>query len=101
MRCPWCDFEASPRGLHAHLGDRHGDQVRTGERNSKVFYEITCPVCGERYTHLMRKAARDPEFVAGFGHEIGMVALDMLVHHLLAEHEWQDEELAPRPAAGE
>ena len=87
MECPWCEFAAGPRALHAHLGAEHGDQVRTGERTGKVFYQITCPACGERYEHLMRKAARDPEFVDGFGREIRMVALDMLVHHLMAEHQ--------------
>ncbi len=85
MRCPWCDVVAGPRALHAHLAERHGDQVRTGERNGKVFYEITCPECGQRYEHLMRKAARDPEFVEDFGQQIRMVAFDMLVHHLMAE----------------
>lgn len=87
MHCPWCDATAAgPRALHAHLGERHADQVRTVERNDRFFYQITCPLCGARYEHLVRKAARDPEFVAGFGREIAMVALDMLVHHLLAEH---------------
>ncbi len=87
MRCPWCEVVAGPRALHAHLGEEHGDQVRTGERNGRVRYEITCPECGEKYEHLMRKAARDPAFVEGFGREIRMVALDMLIHHLMAEHE--------------
>ena len=86
MQCPWCDVAAGPRALHAHLGERHGDEVRTRERNGKVFYEIICPRCGDRYEHLVRKAARDPEFLAGFGREIAMVAFDMLIHHLLAEH---------------
>jgi hypothetical protein len=90
MRCPWCDAEAGPRALHAHLSERHGDQVRTAEHNGKVRYQITCPACGERYEHLMRKAARDPEFVEGFGREIRMVAFDMLVHHLAAEHTGQE-----------
>jgi hypothetical protein len=85
MHCPWCDLVAGPRALHAHLGERHGDQVRTGERNGRVFYEITCPACGARYERTVRKAARDPEFTGEFGREIAMVALDMLVHHLLAE----------------
>lgn len=87
MDCPWCEFAAGPRAQHAHLGERHGDVVRTIERNGKVLYEITCPLCGARYQHLVRKGARDPDFVAGFEREIRMVALDMLVHHLLAEHE--------------
>jgi hypothetical protein len=86
MQCPWCEFAAAPSALHAHLGERHADQVRTAERNGKVFYEITCPRCGARYEHLVRKAARDPEFLAGFGREIALVAQDMLVHHLMAEH---------------
>jgi hypothetical protein len=91
VNCPWCDFAAGPRALHAHLGERHGDEVSTGERNGKVFYEITCPQCGDRYQHLVRKAARDRQFLAGFSREISMVALDMLVHHLMAEHEQSDD----------
>lgn len=87
MRCPWCDLAAGPRALHEHLRERHGDEVRIGERNEKVFYEITCPACGDKYEHLVRKASRDPEFLDGFGREIRMVALDMLVHHLMAAHE--------------
>jgi hypothetical protein len=94
MRCPWCDFAAGPRALHAHLGERHSAEVRTVERNERFFYEITCPLCGARYEHLVRKAARDPEFLDGFGREIAMVALDMLVHHLLAEHEGDGAEQA-------
>ncbi len=87
MRCPWCELEAGPRALHAHLGELHAGEVATVERNDRFFYEITCPLCGARYEHLVRKAARDREFIEGFGRQIAMVALDMLVHHLLAEHE--------------
>ncbi len=86
VSCPWCAFAAGPRALHAHLGDRHGDAVSTTERYGKVFYEIVCPRCGARYEHVVRKGARDPEFVAEFAPQIRLVALDMLVHHLVAEH---------------
>ena len=96
MKCPWCEVVAGPRALHAHFDEWHGDQVSTGERNGKVFYEITCPECGQKYEHLMRKAARDPEFAGEFGREIAMVALDMLVHHLMAEHELPGEEQSQR-----
>jgi hypothetical protein len=89
LGCPWCEVTAGPRGLHAHLGERHGDEVATSERHGKVFYQVTCPRCGARYEHLVRKGAGDPEFMAEFGPQIRLVALDMLVHHLMAEHEQQ------------
>ncbi|HEY5987296.1 MAG TPA: hypothetical protein VIV12_13120 [Streptosporangiaceae bacterium] len=89
MNCPWCEFEAGPQALHAHLGEQHGDAVGTSERHGKAFYQITCPRCGARYEHAVRKGTRDPDFLAGFEREIRMVALDMLVHHLMAEHEQQ------------
>jgi hypothetical protein len=71
------------------MGERHGGEVGTSERHGKVFYEITCPRCGARYEHVIRKGIRDREFLAEFEREIQMVALDMFVHHLLAEHEQQ------------
>ncbi len=86
MNCPWCDFAAMPRALHAHLGERHGDMVTSGERNGSAYYQVTCPHCGARYQHVVRKGARDPEFLTEFEREIQLVALDMLVHHLMAEH---------------
>ena len=89
LSCPWCEFAAGPRALHAHLGEQHGDTVATSQRHGKVFYEVTCPRCGARYEHVVKKGARDPEFVAEFESQIRMVALDMLVHHLVAEHEQQ------------
>lgn len=87
MKCPWCEFDGTVRGLHAHLGDRHRDAVQTTERRGNHFYEVTCPVCGDRYEHSLRKGKRDPTFLEEFDREIRMVALDMLVHHLMAEHE--------------
>jgi hypothetical protein len=90
MNCPWCDFTAGPRALHAHLGEQHGHEVATSEHHGKTFYEVTCPRCGTRYEHVVRKGARDPGFVVEFEPEIRMVALDMLINHLLAEHQEQD-----------
>lgn len=86
VNCPWCEFQAGPRALHAHLGERHRAEARTAERNGKVFYQISCPVCGSQYERLLRKGSRDPAFLTEFGPQIQMVALDMLVHHLMAEH---------------
>jgi hypothetical protein len=75
------------RALHAHLGEQHRDAVQTTERRGNHFYEVTCPVCGDRYEHSLRKGKRDPGFLDEFDREIRMVALDMLVHHLMAEHD--------------
>lgn len=91
MDCPWCEFAAPPRALHTHLAQAHAEAVAAGERGGKAYYEVTCPRCGARYQHVVRKGARDPEFLAEFEREIQLVALDMLIHHLMAEHEQQHE----------
>lgn len=87
MACPWCDFVAGPRSLHAHLGEDHGDRVVFEERGASRFYRITCPVCQEAYEHVIKPRSRDPGFVEEFQMQIRLVAFDMLVNHLLAEHE--------------
>jgi hypothetical protein len=76
------------------LADQHGDEVTLTGRDGKVFYEISCPLCGARHEQLVRKGARDPEFLAEFGTEIRMVAFDMLVHHLSAEHDQAGDQRA-------
>ena len=92
MRCPWCTVDGSPRALHAHLADAHGSIVRTDERNGNHYYAVTCPRCDAVYEHAVRKGRRDPAFLEEFDREIRMVALDMLVHHLVAEHERDEDE---------
>jgi peptide subunit release factor 1 (eRF1) len=87
MNCPFCDFEAGPRAMHAHLGEQHGQAVVTVPEGEQARYEITCPHCGAKYQHVVRKGRRDPAFLTEFEREIQLVALDMLVNHLLAEHE--------------
>lgn len=87
MRCPFCSFEAQPRALHAHLGDQHADAVRFEERGGRSFYALTCPICGDGYEREIKPRGRDPGFVDEFSTQIRMVALDMLVNHLMGEHE--------------
>jgi peptide subunit release factor 1 (eRF1) len=69
------------------MGERHGDAVITTVDERTARYEITCPRCGARYQHNVRKGRRDPAFLTEFEREIQLVALDMLLNHLLAEHE--------------
>lgn len=87
MNCPWCDFEGRPRALHAHLGEDHADAVVFEERIGRMFYGITCPHCGDGYRHEIKPRGRDPGFVEEFTAQIRLVAFDMLVNHLLVEHD--------------
>lgn len=87
MKCPWCGFDGAPRALHAHFGDTHREQVVVEDRGKHRFYGITCPVCGDSYEHVVKPRLRDPSFAEEFSHEIQLVAFDMLVNHLIVEHE--------------
>ena len=87
MNCPYCDFEAHPRQLHAHLGESHPEAVVFEERIGRTFYGITCPLCDEGYRHEIKPRGRDPGFVEEFNAQIRLVAFDMLVNHLLVEHD--------------
>jgi phage terminase large subunit GpA-like protein len=89
MRCPWCSFDDHPRALHAHLAETHGEQIRTYPMGDRQFYEVVCPHCGESYDQRIKKAGADDAFVAEFEQQIRMVAFDMLINHLLVEHEHQ------------
>jgi hypothetical protein len=73
--------------LHAHLAEAHGDQVAFEQRETKIFYGIDCPVCGDGYSHEINPRGRDPGFLTEFRAQISLVAFDMLVNHLLVEHD--------------
>ena len=90
MHCPFCTFEGPPRTLHAHLGEQHGNAVRFEERGGRSFYALTCPLCGDGYEREIKPRGRDPGFVDEFSAQIRLVALDMLVNHLIGEHEELD-----------
>jgi hypothetical protein len=101
--CPFCSFEGPPRVLHAHLGEQHADAVRFEDRGGRSFYALTCPLCGDGYEREIKPRGRDPGFVDEFSTQIRLVALDMLVNHLMGEHEQievpMDEETEPEPPA--
>jgi hypothetical protein len=73
--------------LHAHLGDQHVDAVRFEEKGGRSFYALSCPICGDGYEREIKPRGRDPGFVDEFSAQIRLVAFDMLVNHLLGEHE--------------
>ena len=103
MRCPFCSFDGPPRSLHAHLSDEHPDAVRFEEKSGRSFYALTCPICGDGYEREIKPRGRDPGFVDEFSAQIRLVAFDMLVNHLMAEHEDveipDDNEPQPQPSA--
>jgi hypothetical protein len=103
LNCPFCSFEGSPRGLHAHLGTQHPDAIRFEEKGERSFYALTCPICGDGYEREIKPRGRDPGFVDEFSAQIRLVAFDMLVNHLMGEHEDlelpTEEEAAPPTAA--
>ena len=87
-KCPYCEFEGSRPQLHAHLAEQHGDTLgsRTDEFTGHVFTVVTCPVCGDSYEQVTKKARRDPSFVSEYEHEIRLVVFDLLLYHLQGEH---------------
>ena len=87
MHCPFCSFEGQPRGLHAHLGEQHPEAVRFEDKGGRSFYALTCPICGDGYEREIKPRGRDPRFVEEFSAQIRLVAFDMLVNHLMGEHE--------------
>jgi len=86
VTCPFCGVEWPIRELHEHLVAEHAGEVRTEEVAGRMAYAVTCPYCSQRYRQPIRKSGGDPQFLAEFERQIRLVALDMLVHHLAAEH---------------
>jgi hypothetical protein len=87
MNCPFCSFDGPPRVLHAHLGEQHAEAVRFEDKGDRWFYALECPICGDGYEREIKPRGRDPGFVEEFSAQIRLVAFDMLVNHLLGEHE--------------
>lgn len=87
MKCPFCELELGWRELHAHLATEHAGEIITEEVGDRVVYAVTCPHCGARHRQPIKKGAADPGFVTEFEQQIRLVAFDMLLTHLLAEHE--------------
>jgi hypothetical protein len=87
MSCPWCEFTGGPRALQGHLTEDHPEGVTFGQRaNGTRFYEITCPICDVSYDQRIKPRSQDAGFLEEFQREIRLVAFDMMVNHLVAEH---------------
>lgn len=91
MRCPYCDHEATPRALHAHLDTDHPDEVVLTESSGRLVYKVTCPRCDSHYEQAVKGRAATAAFAAEHAREIRLVGFDMLVNHLIAEHATEEE----------
>lgn len=97
MNCPWCPLSLQLGELHGHLADAHGELVTLARSATGTHtYEVRCPICGARYDRRIKPRVADEAFLAEFDREIRLVALDMLVCHLAAEH--MADQDAPDPA---
>ena len=98
MLCPLCGYEAKRGQVHAHLVDDHHEAVDTWIDSStgKMRYRVVCPVCNAAHEASVKPRSHDDAFLNRFAREIRLVAFDMLLNHVEAEHEPQrDGEPAP------
>jgi hypothetical protein len=92
-----CERAGSRGEVHAHMADEHPEAVRTWSEpeSGRMRYLIACPRCGAEHEARVKPRSHDPSFLAGFAREIRLVAFDMLLCHLEAEHE---QACAPEPS---
>jgi hypothetical protein len=86
--CPLCEFRGTRTDVHAHLVDEHPEAVEmwTDAETGKRRYRIACPQCDAAHEAQVKPRSHDPAFLQTFAREIRMVAFDMLLAHLVAEH---------------
>ena len=89
FNCPHCEFNGKRSEVHSHLAQSHGDtlSMRVDEYTGHTFFTVTCPVCGDSYEQVTKKARRDPNFVSEYEFEIRLVVFDLLLYHLQGEHQ--------------
>jgi hypothetical protein len=59
--------------------------MRRDDETSFAFV-LRCPVCGSEAERRINPRGREPGFLEEFGREIRLVALDMLLYHMQADH---------------
>jgi len=72
---------------HAHLAADHADVLKTRQDGETSFaFVLRCPDCGSEAERRINPRGRDPEFLEEFDREIRLVAFDMLLYHMQADH---------------
>jgi hypothetical protein len=88
MKCPFCDTEGSRMAIHAHLADAHTEKVEMGHHDgpNDPYFRVGCPACDQDAVQSVNPGGRDPRFLEEFEREVRLVAFDLLLYHLQAEH---------------
>ena len=88
MRCPLCPYAGGRGEVHRHLTEDHPDAVETWTESAggKMRYRVECPVCGQAHEARVKPRSHDPAFLETFAREIRLVAFDMMLNHVEAEH---------------
>lgn len=88
MRCPFCSRDGSRMETHAHLAEAHPERVTLGHKEgpNDPYFEVACPWCDQRAVQSVNPGGRDPSFLEEFRREVRLVAFDLLLYHLQAEH---------------
>jgi len=87
MKCPYCVAEGTRMETHAHLAADHPDAVETKQDGETSFvFVLRCPECGSEAERRINPRGRDPKFLEEFDREIRLVAFDMLLYHMQADH---------------
>jgi hypothetical protein len=87
--CPYCELGGSRGQVHAHMADAHPEEVSTWTEagDGRMRYRVVCPRCGAEHEARVKPRSQDPDFLEGFAREIRLVACDMLLCHMEAEHD--------------
>ncbi len=74
--------------VHAHLAEVHPDRVELGhhEGPNDPYFRVGCPFCDQEAVQSVNPGGRDPRFLEEFAREVRLVAFDLLLYHLQAEH---------------
>jgi hypothetical protein len=72
---------------HAHLEEAHAGKVEMRRHGETEFsFVLRCPECGSEAERRINPRGREPGFLDEFSREIRLVAFDMLLYHLQADH---------------
>jgi hypothetical protein len=97
VKCVYCGELGGLRVIHRHLVEEHLDQVITAsdEETNEMQYDLGCLFCDEAITRRVKPRSQNRKFLDEFKQEIGLVAFDRLIFHLVEDH---PEELGIDPS---